>query len=60
MLSLEEVKNRLQDRNILIVSQNTGLHYNTVRAIKTGANDNPTYQVMTKLSDYLENKQSQE
>jgi transcriptional regulator with XRE-family HTH domain len=53
MLTLEEIRKRLQDRRLTSVSEFTGLHYNTVRNIAAGDNTNPTYEVLKALSDYL-------
>jgi len=53
MLTLEEIKKRLEDRRLNMVAEATGLHYNTVRNIAAGENTNPTYEVIKALSDYL-------
>ena len=36
LLTINEIRERLQDRRLEIVSEATGLHYNTVLYIKTG------------------------
>ena len=56
MMTLEEIKASLQDRVSEKVSTATGIHRNTVNAIRSGKNDNPTYQIMVRLSEYLESK----
>ena len=53
MLNLDEIRTALDDRNIEKVSARTGIHRNTIAAIRTGANANPTYATMKLLSDYL-------
>jgi transcriptional regulator with XRE-family HTH domain len=53
MMTLAEVRSGLQDRVVEAVSAATGIHRNTIAAIKSGKNENPTYFVMRKLSDYL-------
>ena len=53
MLNLEQIRTALDDRNIEKVSARTGIHRNTIAAIRTGANANPTYATMKLLSDYL-------
>ena len=53
MLTLEDIRKRLEDRRWTMVAEFTGLHYNTVRNIATGENKNPTYEVLKALSDYL-------
>lgn len=54
MLTLEEIRNRLEDRNLKEVSRRTGIGYANLHAIKTGARKNPTYSVLKPLCDYLE------
>jgi len=54
MLDLKEIVKRLQDRNATMVSAATGLHLNTILAIKGGRNSNPTRATMLALSAYLE------
>lgn len=54
MMTIEEIKQQLSDRRVDVVSQATGVHYNTVYKIKTGKNINPTYNVIKALSDYFE------
>ena len=53
MLTLQEIRAALQDRVVEAVAAATGIHRNTVAAIKSGKNENPTYFVMRKLSEYL-------
>lgn len=54
MLTLDQIKARLDDRIMAVVSERTGIHRNTLGNIKSGKIDNPTYYVMRKLSEYLE------
>jgi hypothetical protein len=53
MLSIETIQQALKDRNLLRVAEQTGLHYNTVRAVARGKTT-VQYWVIKKLSDYLE------
>ena len=53
MLTLDEIRERLMDRRLPVVSEATGVHFNTIRNIRDNPWANPTYQVMVKLSDYL-------
>lgn len=53
MLNLDQIRTALDDRNVEKVSARTGIHRNTIAAIRTGANANPTYATMKLLSDYL-------
>ena len=56
MLDLKEIRERLLDRRIDIVTSETGLGYTTVREIRNGTQDNPRYKTIKALSDYFENK----
>jgi len=51
--TLERIKRALSDRNLAKVAAQTGLHENTIRAIATGKNTNPTLQTIEKLTEYL-------
>jgi transcriptional regulator with XRE-family HTH domain len=53
MLTLEQIRTALDDRNVEKVAERTGIHRNTIGAIRNGANANPTYATMKALSDYL-------
>ena len=53
MLTLEQIRQALQDRRLARVADVTGLHYNTLREIRDGSNVNPTYKVMLALTEYL-------
>lgn len=50
---LRKIRDALSDRKLDIVAVKTGLHENTVRAIATGKNTNPTLSTIQKLHDYL-------
>lgn len=54
MMTLEKIREALQDRRIDRVSDATGLHYNTIRTVRDDPSANPTHRVMQALSDYLE------
>ncbi len=56
MLTIEEIRARLQDRNLRAVADNTGVYYQTVVEIANGKNENPTYKNLKALSDYLEGR----
>lgn len=57
MMTLEQIKQALQDRRLTIVAKRTGLSYDTIRRIKSGEGD---YHISTlkKISDYLEGNQN--
>jgi transcriptional regulator with XRE-family HTH domain len=54
MLTLEEIQERLRYRRIGIVADTTGINRKTLWAIVSGRTKNPSYGVIRKLSDYLE------
>lgn len=54
MLTIDQVKAALQDRRIDLVASASGVGYSTVRDIRSGANTNPTYETLAKLSAYLQ------
>lgn len=52
MLTLEQIKIRLETSNIKAVAVAAGVHPNTVYGITYGKS--PSYAVVKKLSDYFE------
>jgi hypothetical protein len=54
MMTIEAIRLALQDRRISMVSAATGLHYNTIKAVRDNEDANPSYKVLKALSDYLE------
>lgn len=56
ILTLGDIKNRLEGFSkdeLEDLSEKIGVHINTLKNIKSGKNDNPTYQVMESLSNWL-------
>ena len=53
MLSTEEIKEKLQDRNLTKVARNTGLGYSQVWGLANGDVTHPTHEVVEALSNYL-------
>ena len=53
MLSLDEIVEKLKDRNLRIVANRIGISYMTVYNIAKQNNTNPSHTTLTKLSDYL-------
>lgn len=52
MLTLEQIRKRLEPMNLALVAKACGIHYNTLyRLAKTDAN--VSYETVKKLSDYL-------
>ena len=56
MLNLEEVREKIKDRKLRVVAEQTGLNYNTVWRVATGRVKEVSYDTIKKLSDYLEEK----
>jgi transcriptional regulator with XRE-family HTH domain len=52
MLTIEEIRERLKDRNLRAVSEFTGVNYAALCNIYKGAS-NPSYRTLKTLSDYL-------
>lgn len=53
MMTMDALQRALADRKLLVVAEQTGLHYNTVRAYAKGDVKRPSLDVVTRLSDYL-------
>ena len=51
-MTLQEIIEKLKDRNLKRVAQEIGLHYNTLYNIVKGQGK-PSYQTMEKLNEYL-------
>lgn len=56
MLTIEQISAALKDRRIPVVAAATGLHHNTIAAIRDRKVSNPSHRVVLALSDYLEAK----
>lgn len=54
MLTLDQIRGLLADRRLNVVSEKTGIHVGTISNIRDGKTQNPTYYVLSRLSDYLE------
>ena len=54
MLTLEQVREALQDRVLLTISKKTELSYDTVWRIANHRDKSVSYEVVKRLSDYLE------
>lgn len=54
MMTLEQVRQALQDRNLAKVSNATNLHYETVRRVSKGDFKQVSYNTIKTLSDYLQ------
>lgn len=58
MLTLEEIRKRLKDRRLTVVSKEIGISYPTLLSIYQGKAKNPSYRIIGLICDYLEDKQS--
>ena len=52
MITLEEIKRQLKDRNLRAVSKACSIHENTVYSLMN--DKRPSYDTVKALSDYLE------
>jgi len=53
IVDIDEIKRKLEDRRLDVVSEKTGIHRSTIARIRDGKSV-PTYHVMRKLAEYLE------
>lgn len=51
-MTVEQIRHELQDRQAMAVARATGLHFNTVRRVRDGANPSP--ETRQALESYLE------
>ena len=56
MLTLDQIRARLVDRQTSKVVEATGLSRQTIYEIRRGIQTNPTHDTLKKLSDYLEER----
>jgi len=54
MLTPEQIKNKLQDRKLGYIAEQTGLSSQTLWYIKTGKSTNLEFRTIDKLSKYFE------
>jgi|LakMenEpi03Aug12_release.lakeMendotaPanAssembly.Ray.scaffolds.fasta_scaffold1730618_2 predicted transcriptional regulator len=54
MLTIEEIRKKLEDRNLKLVSERSGVPYQVVLRVANGTNTNPAYNTTKAISDYLE------
>jgi hypothetical protein len=53
MLTLEQIREQLQDRRLTVIAERTKLHPNTLRDIRNNADCNPSHRVLSTLSEYI-------
>ena len=54
MMTIEQIRLALADRKLTVVSEKTGLHYNTLYLLLRDRLRDPRLRTMKTLSDYLE------
>lgn len=54
MLTPDTIKKRLQDANLKKVAEAAGVHYNALYRFMNGITGRPSYELVRKLSLYLE------
>jgi transcriptional regulator with XRE-family HTH domain len=55
MITLEEIRQKLSDRNLSEVARRTGVSYRTLFSICNGTNKNPSYESVRAIVEYLNN-----
>lgn len=53
-MTLDEIRNKLKDRNLSYVAREIGMSRQQLWAIIKGRNTNPTIKTMRKIQKYLE------
>lgn len=53
ILTIDEIRAKLQDRRLEVVAIATELHYNTLRQIRDSKQNNVKYETLEKLSNYF-------
>jgi len=60
MMNLPDIAKALKDRRLSVLAQATGVNRNTLALIRDGKHENPRYETLKAISDYLELKQCQQ
>ena len=58
IMELSEIKYRLQMYKTAAIALATGLSAQTITAVTSGRNSNPTYRVLVALSDFINDQQA--
>ena len=53
MLTVEQLREKMMDRRLEVVSTRTGLHYNTLLAIRDGRQTSIKHDTFVRLSNYF-------
>jgi len=54
MMTVEDISRALADRRLSVISDATGIHYNTLRDIRDEKTKDPKHATVRALSEYLE------
>ena len=54
MMTLEQIREKLQDRRLSMVALATGLSRQAVHNVATGRTPNPSHETVRRLAEYLE------
>jgi len=52
-MNIEDIRKALEDRRLDRVAEATGIHRNTLGAIRSGRNVNPSWRTVKTLAEYL-------
>jgi hypothetical protein len=58
MMTIDEIRDALEDRNIKKVAEAIHASYYALRQIKAGKAQRPSHAVVVALSDYLEGRKA--
>ena len=58
MMTIDEIREALQDRNAKTVAEAIHASYYAVRQIRSGKAQRPSHAVIVALSDYLEGRKA--
>jgi transcriptional regulator with XRE-family HTH domain len=53
IVTIEQIREALKDRNLKEVERRTGVHYVTLSRIRSGKHKNPRYETVKTLVDYF-------
>ena len=53
IMTLEEIKKKLSDKRLYVVSEKTGISYPVLRKLADGVESNYTIETLKKISEYL-------
>ena len=59
MLTPEQVREKLAESNLMAVSKAAGVHSNSLYRFMSCGTRRPSYELIVKLSDYIEQKEKE-